>query len=143
MTHDQFQEQISRLLDNDLREEESTPLFAHLSSCRECREFLQSCLRLRSGLAADSLPVPASADGKLRQRFSPVAVPRALSARSVWSQQIAVRFPTLVLLVCLVAAGAVLAISGRSPFYEPETIYVTRLPAVVITNGANEVQPKN
>src|SRR3990172_486803 len=99
MTHDHFQEQISRLLDNDLREEESTSLFTHMASCRECQEFLRSCLRLRSGLAADSLPVPASTDKKLRQQFSQVAVPRAVSAQSVWSRHIAVRFPTLVLLV--------------------------------------------
>lgn len=143
MTHDQFQEQISRLLDNDLREEESTTLFTHMASCLECQEFLRSCLRLRSGLAADSLPVPASTDKKLREQFSPAAAPKAVGARSLWSRHVAVRFPALVLLVCLVAAGAVLALSGRSPFYEPETIYVTRMPAVVITNGAAAVQPKN
>lgn len=143
MTHDQFQEQISQLVDNDLREEESPPLFTHLASCHECREFLRSCLRLKSGLTADSFPVPASIDKKLRQQFSPVAVPKAVRPQSLWSRRVMVRFPMLLLLVCLVAAGAALVISGRSPFYEPETIYVTRMPAVVVTNGTAAIRPKN
>lgn len=143
MTHDQFQEQISRLLDNDLHEEESISLFTHLLTCHECREFMQSSLKLRSGLAASSLNVPASVDMRLHQRFSPRTVPMSTKARTLWSRQVTLGFPVVALFLCLVAAGAVLMLSGRSPFREPETVYVTRLPAVVVTDGSETIQPKN
>jgi anti-sigma factor RsiW len=143
MTHDQYQEQISRLIDHDLREEDSSQLFTHMASCRECREFLNSSLRLRSGLAANSLATPSNLDRTMQQRFiSPVA-PKPRNSQSLWRRQVTMRFPVVAFLLCLIAAGAVLAFSGRSPFSEPETVYVTRLPAVVITDGTESVQPKN
>lgn len=142
MTHDEYQEQSSRLLDSDLREDESTSLFMHLAACHECRDFMRSALKLRSGLAADPLIVPVSVDGRLRKQFSSPAVPLSESAQSLWSRQVTLRFPVLALLVCFIAAGTLLLLSGRFPFHEPETVYVTRLPAVVITDGTETIQSK-
>ena len=143
ITHDQYQEQISRLIDNDLRGEDSAPLFTHLASCQECRDFIHSSLKLRSGLASDLLAMPARVDKMLLQRFSSPAIPKPRSSQSLWNRQVTMRLPVVALLLCLIAVGAVLAFSGRSPFYEPETVYVTRLPAVVITTGTESAQPKN
>jgi len=143
MTHDQYQEQISRLIDNDLRGEDSSPLFTHLASCQECREFIHSSLKLRSGLAADLLITPARVDKMLLQRFSSPVVQKLRSIQSLWNRQVTMRIPVVAFLLCLIAAGAVLVFSGRSPFSGPETIYVTRLPAVVVTNGQESAQPKN
>ena len=143
MTHHEYQEQTSRLLDNDLRGEESASLFAHLAACHECREFLHLSLGLRSGMAADTLDVPASADLRLRQRFSSAAVSISMKAEPLWSRHVTMRFPVLAFLLCLIAVGAALILSGQSPFHQPETVYVTRLPVVVITDGSEAVQPKN
>ncbi len=143
MTHDQYQEQISRLLDNDLHVEESTSLFTHLAACQECREFLQSCLEVRSGLAADALTSPASVDRKLHQQFSSLSASMPGTLQSFSSRRVTLRLPVFTLLLCVIVAGVVLLLSGRSPFHEPQTIYVTRLPAVVVTDGTESAQPKN
>ena len=143
MKHDEFQEQISRLVDNDLHEEESTSLFTHLADCHECREFMQSILRLRSGLAADSATPSAAIDNKLRQRFSSPAAAMSKSVQSLWNRHVTLHVPVVVLFLCLLATGAVLTVSGHVLFSEPETVYVTRLPAVVITDGSETVRPKN
>jgi len=143
MSHEQIQEQVSRLVDNALREDESAALFAHLAECGACRQFLQLSIQIRSGLAQD-LPVPSTAvDAKLRRQFSGATVQSSHIGQSLWRQRVGVRVPVLMLLLCFVAAGAVLALSGRSFFRDPETIYVTRLPAVVVTNSSGTTVPGN
>ena len=48
MDHTYFQEQISQFIDNELAEHDAPDLFAHLSACKVCREFLKESLQLRS-----------------------------------------------------------------------------------------------
>ena len=65
MTHDEFQEQTSQLIDGELGEELQPTLFAHLSTCEECRRFLNSTLALHSNLTSHLTPVPQSLDQRL------------------------------------------------------------------------------
>ncbi len=63
MTHDQYQEHISQLIDGELGKDEQRALFLHLSECAECREFFNAALALRSNIAASSpVELPAGFD---------------------------------------------------------------------------------
>ena len=73
MTHDDYQEQISQLIDGELGEQSEPALFAHLSTCGDCRSFLNSALTLRSKLATISSPIPQGLDDQMRMTF--VATP--------------------------------------------------------------------
>ena len=70
MTHDDFQEQISQLIDGELGGENQPALFEHLSSCAECRSFLNSTLALRSKLATMVAPIPAGLDVRMQNTFA-------------------------------------------------------------------------
>ncbi|HEY4612386.1 MAG TPA: zf-HC2 domain-containing protein [Bacteroidota bacterium] len=60
LAHDTYQEHISQLIDGELSSQDQPSLFAHLSECAECRNFLNSALTLRSNLAAGAtIPLPA------------------------------------------------------------------------------------
>lgn len=52
MTHDEYQQQISQLIDGELGEQFQPALFVHLGTCAECRRFLNSTLTLRSSLSS-------------------------------------------------------------------------------------------
>lgn len=70
MTHDEYQEQISQLIDGELGGEQQPALFTHLSACNECRLFLNSTITLRSKIAISPMPVPQSLDQKMLSSFS-------------------------------------------------------------------------
>ncbi|MGH2568969.1 MAG: anti-sigma factor family protein [Bacteroidota bacterium] len=71
MTHDEYQEQISRLIDGELGEHEQPLLFAHLGTCSECRGFLNATLALRSSMAsAGEIPIPHELDLRMREAVS-------------------------------------------------------------------------
>jgi anti-sigma factor RsiW len=68
MTHNDYQEQISQLIDAELDNTEQQTLFAHLSECAECREFFNSMLALRSSLNAHStIAAPAELDRRMER----------------------------------------------------------------------------
>ncbi|HEY5615658.1 MAG TPA: zf-HC2 domain-containing protein [Bacteroidota bacterium] len=86
MTHNDYQEHISQLIDGELGAKDQQALFLHLSECGECRNFLNSLLALRSQLAAGS-PVwlPAGFDTRIEnadalQYNRPAAFRLALAA---------------------------------------------------------------
>jgi len=143
MNHEQAQEQVSRFVDNDLPEKESAVFFAHLAECLQCREFFRAALQLRSGLKTDTMPVPAGVDSKLRRQFSTSTSKPRRSGSVLWGRTVTLRVPALALLICIVAVVAVLTSSGRSLLRGPETVYVTKLPAVIITNGGEAPAPRN
>lgn len=66
MTHDEYQEQISQLIDGELEGKQQPALFTHLSACRECQGFLNSTIYLRSTIATCTMPVPQSLDLKMQ-----------------------------------------------------------------------------
>lgn len=70
MTHNEYQEQISQLIDGELEWKQQPALFTHLSACNECRLFLNSAITLRSKIAASTMPVPQSLDQKMLTSLS-------------------------------------------------------------------------
>ncbi len=74
MTHDEYQEQISQFIDGELGEQFQPGLFAHLSTCAECRRFLNSTLALRSKLATLLDPIPAGLDLRMQNTFATTPV---------------------------------------------------------------------
>ena len=67
MTHNDYQEQVSQLIDGELAAADQPSLFAHLSECAECRNFLNSTLALRSQLAVTAA-VPISQEFNQRMQ---------------------------------------------------------------------------
>ena len=76
MTHDDYQEQISQLIDGELGEKAQPELFAHLGTCRDCRSFLNSALTLRSNLATLSTPISQGLDQRMRITFAATPIDR-------------------------------------------------------------------
>jgi len=48
----EYQQQISQYIDNQLEDSDTSELFRHLGDCEECRDFLKSILKLRSAIFA-------------------------------------------------------------------------------------------
>jgi anti-sigma factor RsiW len=142
MTCEGYQEEVSQLVDNELGERESPALFAHLSTCNECKGFLHSTLRLRAGLHEDAtLLAPNHLDKKVlsttpaRKRSEP---DRAATRRILWKRRVSMPLPAavlvMVLLMALIAATSSLWYPALHP--QPEThaqmVYVTTFPTVEV-----------
>jgi len=64
MTCTEYQLFISKLLDNELRQNESSSLFAHLSACEECKGFFHKCIALNASFDAGWRSLLAQSEGK-------------------------------------------------------------------------------
>jgi predicted anti-sigma-YlaC factor YlaD len=126
MNCNDHQQMISRLLDGEMSQSESTALFRHLSECSECRGFYHQLQTLEASLDQfeEHLPKPIGTWDHSPQFRSP------LKAQPIWSRHVSLRFPVLALLLCGIAAGILFSFLE---IHKAETVYVTRLPAVVIT----------
>jgi predicted anti-sigma-YlaC factor YlaD len=67
------QEQVSRLIDAELRESDQVALFRHLEDCSECRQFLDSMIRLRHAARKDQEEILLGAEEILAPQ-SPLAL---------------------------------------------------------------------
>jgi anti-sigma factor RsiW len=123
MSCDEHQSMISNLLDGELPPGASSAVFAHLASCGACQLFYHRLQTLNASLDRIAARERESAAGGARPE-------------KLWKRRIAVRVPVLVILLCVVAAGILFSVYGRTGLRSPETIYVTRIPAVVITSEA-------
>ncbi len=65
MQCEEYAGQASLFIDGKLEAAEQALLFAHLSTCAECREFLESSVRIRQIARSEHVVVPASADEAL------------------------------------------------------------------------------
>lgn len=82
MTHEKYQEQISQFIDGELEERLQSALFAHLSTCDECRRFLNATLALRSNLATgSSISLPQGFDQRVATTLLGVPPLQLLNAR--------------------------------------------------------------
>ena len=123
------QNQISRLMDGELPIEESAEMFDHLGKCETCRKFYYQLRSLNLSL------------GQLRQANVPLPTGREVHTATkksnqfdrFWSKQIPVRFPVLTLLVFALAIGVFFSIQMGFKPRERETVYLTKLPEVVVT----------
>jgi predicted anti-sigma-YlaC factor YlaD len=58
MSCEYYQKNISKLLDDELPENESAELFNHLGSCGICREFFRKTIRIQSLMDELNVPEP-------------------------------------------------------------------------------------
>ena len=135
--HDHFQELVSQLIDAEIDGSESEALFAHLSQCLECREFLNVAMKLRTGLVSSRVNTPDSVSRRFRER---VIAPRQSRKSTVlpqwWTRRIPMHFSVLVFLILLVATGAFFSFADNTPFHRSQTVYLTRLSELVVVDDA-------
>jgi len=111
MTHIEQQERISLYIDNNLSDEKSSELFAHLAICNECRTYMKISMRVRSHIASEELAeVPRTLD---RRVLASVGRGRAaLRQRSwyspVWFTRVSIPLPAAASIVFLLIIGSLL-----------------------------------
>ena len=133
MTCEQYEEQVSALIDHELKDEETEMLFVHLSTCRACRRSLQSVLDLRSDLGEQVSPMaPKELDERMLKVMS---IPKRLEADRkpvrghVWTRRISIPLPIAAAIMMILIAGSV-ALS--SLWSTTQTVYITALPVVEV-----------
>ncbi|TSA17796.1 hypothetical protein D4R75_12035 [bacterium] len=112
MKCDEYQEQVSALIDNELADRESELLFAHLSECSVCRATLRSELELRANLRED---IPPLAPEELDMRVLTAAKNRRPSEPDrpgipamIWQRRLSMRIPVVAAAVFVLIFGSVL-----------------------------------
>jgi anti-sigma factor RsiW len=141
MTCETYEEQISAMIDHELKDEETGMLFAHLSACRSCRHSLQSVLDLRSDFSEQTPPMaPKELDERIlkRTRLAQHASKdrRAIPFR-LWAGRISMPVPVAaVILVFLIASSMMVSSMTKQKQMPPEgrveAVYITTLPAVEV-----------
>jgi anti-sigma factor RsiW len=141
MTCETYEEQISALIDHELKDEETGMLFAHLSTCPRCRHSLQSVLDLRSDFGEQVPPMaPKELDERilkgthLAQRASKDR--RAIPFR-LWTGRISMPVPVAAVILVFLIAGSLMvsSMTKQSPMPPEgrvEAVYITTLPAVEV-----------
>ena len=121
-------------MDGELPVGESSPIFGHLGKCETCRKFYYQLRTLNLSLGqlrTAGIALTTSQDAHESTKKSDYI-------QRLWSKQIAVRFPVAALLAFALAVGLFFSIQIGFKPRERETVYLTKLPQVVIT--ANNVQ---
>jgi predicted anti-sigma-YlaC factor YlaD len=69
MNCEEYQQLVSKLLDNALEKENMADVFSHLGTCERCREFFGSTMHLRQAMrGATPLTTSATMDADLLRR---------------------------------------------------------------------------
>ena len=133
MTCDVYEEHVSALVDNELKEEEMVLLFGHLESCPSCRHSLQTVLNLRSDLGEDVPPLaPKELDEKVLLSVTRTKLydgDRKPMRLLLWKRRISMPLPIAASIMIVLIAGSV-ALS--SLWSKTQTVYVTTLPVVEV-----------
>jgi anti-sigma factor RsiW len=141
MTCESYEEQISALIDHELRDDEATALFLHLGACPSCRRSLQSVLGLRSDLREEISPLaPVELDERILKQARlarRVSADRKAVRVHFWTGRISMPVPVAALLLVFLIAGSLMMSlkSTQSPLPvegRVEAVYITTLPAVEV-----------
>ena len=141
MNCDGYQEMVSVLLDNELKDANAKDLFGHLEGCAACRGALRSNVELRSDLKED---VPPQAPGELDDKV--LSVIHKIDRRpepgqrvhlAVWRRTVSMPVPLAAVLAGLLLVAGLGVTSFWSPFrkmQEPQVriVYITALPTVEV-----------
>jgi len=142
MTCESYEEQISALIDHELKDNEQEMLFAHLGACGACRRSLQMVLRLRSNLAQEVPPLaPKELDEKVLKRMATAQRARA-DRRPVpgftWQGRISAPLPVAAGVALLLMIGSFLlsnvwsGTTQQSAKVDPQVVYLTVVPTVEV-----------
>ena len=133
MTCETYEEQISALIDHELKDEETGMLFAHLSVCPRCRHSLQSVLDLRSDFGEQVPPMaPKELDERILKRtrlaHRTLRDSRAIPFRLL-TGRISMPVPVAALITIALIIGSVVLSSLMS---KTQTVYITAFPTVEV-----------
>jgi anti-sigma factor RsiW len=141
MTCETYEEQISALIDHELKDEETGMLFAHLSTCRRCRHSLQSVLDLRSDFGEQTPPMaPKELDERILKRTR-LAHRASRDRRAIpfrlWTGRVSMPVPVAAVILVFLVAGSLMVSSMTKqrpipPEGRVEAVYITTLPAVEV-----------
>ena len=123
------QRRISALMDGELSALESGAVFRHLAECDGCRTFYHRLIALSNALNRSEVPAPG-----VGVQVPPAPPPWSKhQPGSWWKQRVSVRMPVVALALCAIMASVLFLVLELSRTKQSETVYVTRLPAVIIT----------
>jgi hypothetical protein len=111
MTCDDFQEDASRFMDRMLDASGQVRLFAHLSSCSDCRAFLASSVRVRELISKDPSSLPAGIDKEFFEQLSSRHSLREATPnrpQPIWRREVVLSFPLAIAATLLVILTSVL-----------------------------------
>ena len=131
-----YQRLLSRLRDGELPSDESAGVFLHLSTCGTCREFYHALQTLDGAMNRIAQEIPPGSEARQ------VIIPVPLRPHTWWNQRVALRLPVLALLLSAIAVSLFVLLPGSSLFHEPESIYVTKLPTVVVDANTAPPEPR-
>ena len=126
MTCEDQQQRISALIDAELSPEEARPVCQLLAECGECSGLYYRLIALANMLDRFADPLPG---GGLPDSL------RKSSAKQIypgpwWRRRVSMGVPALAFLLCMIIGGIFITVRY---LYQAETVYVTKLPTVVIT----------
>jgi anti-sigma factor RsiW len=137
---DHREEQISQLVDGELSKSESHSLFAHLSSCEHCGEFLRELLRLRENI--QKAEVPEETDNlaaRLAQLVEPkpfVLMKERAQSLPFWRRRLSLTAPwavvTSLVLIALSSVASVIWFREVTKPPEERVVYIMALPEVEV-----------
>jgi anti-sigma factor RsiW len=111
MNHERFQELVNLYIDEELDDAQSVELFAHLSTCDNCRNIMRSSLRVRTYFQQEELEeAPASLDARVyastrKKTATPV---RRNPFSPLWYTRILIPLPAAASIAILILIGSLL-----------------------------------
>ena len=124
-TRNEYQQQISEYIDNQLEDSDTSRLFRHLGDCEECRDFLKSILKLRSAILQDVLRQPSISGKHARAKVGKFSISYAAAAAIAFA--------------LLVSGLAVFKALSQPPMVvertQTEYVYMTSFPPVYATDN--------
>jgi predicted anti-sigma-YlaC factor YlaD len=143
MNCENYQRQISQLLDNELSRGDWSTLFAHLTTCNECRMFFESSMRLSATINEKmTLLAIERLDEKVRSeasRSSRSESDRSMAKNGLWKRRFSLSLPAIALIEAILV-GVVIGVSSlwyenQHPHLEAEArqVQIVALPLVKVT----------
>jgi predicted anti-sigma-YlaC factor YlaD len=136
MRCEECQLMTSRLLDGEMLPDASTVVFAHLASCVGCRGFFHQVQELNVSLAR----VPEPLAGASAQKVPFLPRPNVVVGMSRWRRRVSFGVPVVVIAVCVFITAVVFSLRKTG---EPERVYVTELPTVIVDANKASMNTKN
>jgi predicted anti-sigma-YlaC factor YlaD len=111
MKHEQAQEFVNLYLDEGLTDDRSAQMFEHLGTCNECRNFMQTSLRIRSYYQQMELSdAPSSLDRRIAVS---IGTARRENQRTnfflpLWTTRLSIPVPVAASILFLILVGSLL-----------------------------------
>ena len=127
MIHEEHRMQISLYVDGELDSSAEQEVFEHLGECEECRGFLRRSIKLRADMTREPLYLQERPRSHVDSHGP---FPRQYT-KSILRRNVSLPVPIAAAIMIVLIAGSITLSSLRS---KPQTVYVTRLPAVIVTD---------